>query len=139
MKVNLLLLFFFESWPAYMVTFFQTACRGNPAITFTLLTNLNFSHPSWSTAMYDMPVPPNVVLVPISYQEVIERLNDNSRLELGFEIKVAVPYKLGDFAPSLGKLFEEHLQGYTHWYLLVFVLPSCNTFDSTFHNIMRTV
>jgi hypothetical protein len=115
MQINILLLFFYESWPAYMVTFFHTACYSNPTVTFTLITNMNFSHPSWSTAMYGMPVPPNVVLVPSSYEEVRKRIVTDDRLGLGFKPNVKTPYKLTDYAPGWGKLFEEQLVGYTHW------------------------
>ena len=97
-----------------MVTFFLTACQSNPSVTFTLVTNLNFSHPSWAVNLYGMAVPPNVVLVKSSYEEVLRRMDDD-KLELGFKPIVKSAYKLSDFAPAWGKLYEEQLEGYTHW------------------------
>jgi hypothetical protein len=66
--------------------------------------------------MYGMPVPPNVVLVPSSFDEIVKRIVDEDRLGLGFQANLTVPYKLTDYAPGWGKLYEEQLVGYTHWY-----------------------
>jgi hypothetical protein len=115
MRINILLLFFMDSWPAHMITFFHTARHSNPGVNFTLITNLNFSHASWSERMHDLAVPPNVKLVRSSFEEIKTRIMVQNAFELDFRANVKLPYKLADFAPAYGKLFKEELEGYTHW------------------------
>jgi hypothetical protein len=61
-----------------------------------------------------MTVPPNLKLLPISFDSVKERANE--RLKFGFSVNIGnEPYKLCDFLPTYGVLFEEALTNFTHW------------------------
>ena len=62
--------------------------------------------------MDNMAVPPNVQLISLSFEQLIDRANKH--LGLG-NVSIASEYKLCDFMPTLGVLFAPELKGYTHW------------------------
>lgn len=106
MKINILLIALYESWPEHMLTFFHSVRHNNPLVTFTLFSNLNASHPSWATNLNDIEVPPNVKFVSTSFETIHKQIVDEDRLGLGFKVVVNTPYKLADFSPAYGKLYE---------------------------------
>ncbi len=55
--------------------------------------------------------PENVKITYISWEQFKEYVEH----KFDFSIKLQKPYKLCDFKPAYGYLFEEKLKGYTHW------------------------
>ena len=45
----------------------------------------------------------------------LEDFSQLASLKLGFEIELNNPYKLCDFKPAYGKIFEDYLSGYDFW------------------------
>lgn len=112
MRIHLLVLFFFPEWRAVMQTWIHTACSSNPDVTISLVTDLDFTHPSWRNEMNNMPVPPNLKLIKMTFDEFVDRARE--RLGLG-PVNIIMHNKLCDFMPTLGVLFAPELRGYTHW------------------------
>ena len=112
MRIHLLILLFFPEWPVVMKTWMHTACYSNPDVTFSLVTELDFTHYSWQEDMHNMTIPPNLKLIKMTFKEFVQRANE--RLGLG-KVNIIKQYKLCDFMPALGVLFAPELKGYTHW------------------------
>jgi len=91
---------YFGSWPKYM-SFFLESCRHNPRVEFLLLSDCG--------ALSDAP--PNVRVVPMTLDEVRDRIRDR----LGLEPAIATPYNLCDFKPTYGVLFDDYLNDYDFW------------------------
>ena len=91
---------YFGQWPSFMPLFLES-CRRNPTIDFLFFGDGG-----------PVPhVPANVTIVPLTFDEMLNRLNE--RLNLTVDVKD--PYKLCDFKPAYGHVFEEYLQGYDFW------------------------
>ena len=101
-----------NSWPDYMRIWLHTVTC-NPNITFTLITNLNTSDGSWHDSFGNFRPPPNLHLVETDIESVIELAR--SELKFDFRLKITTPYKLCDLRPVMGLLYNNLLNGYTHW------------------------
>ena len=114
MLINLVCIALYTAWPAYTPLFMHTALH-NPAVRFTLVTNLNESHQSWSEHLGTMPKPNNVVLVPYSFDELVTTIHKDN-LGLGpTPLSITSIYKLIDYKPMFGVLFHRELVGFSHW------------------------
>lgn len=80
---------------------FLRSCGVNPSIDFLVFTN--------DQTAYDYPK--NMRVVPMTFAE----FKANAAKKLGFEPCLPSPYKLCDFKPAYGLLFEEYLAGYDYW------------------------
>jgi hypothetical protein len=88
------------SWPSWFPAYLQS-CRYNPSIRWIFYTDC------------DVPstVPANVDFVRGSLRE-FERLVER---KTGMRVSLQLPYKLCDYKPAFGLLFEEHLAGIDFW------------------------
>jgi hypothetical protein len=92
---------FFGTWPEWAHLFIES-CRHNPTVDFYLITDC---------------APPrqiasgNVRLVDLD----LAGFNVLASKKLGAEINVKRPYKVADFKPTYGVLFQEYLEGYDFW------------------------
>lgn len=59
----------------------------------------------------DLPLPPNVTFHPITLPQIKERACKAS----GLQVSLSSPYKICDFRPLFGIMFEDMLQGYDFW------------------------
>ena len=91
---------YYGTWPAWM-PFFLQSCGAHPQVEWLL-----FSDPP-----FRMPMPPNVHLMPMSLPEW-ERLASG---KLGFPVHIRDPYKLCDFKPAFGLIFEDYLRTFDFW------------------------
>jgi hypothetical protein len=89
----------FGSWPGWMPAFLLT-CGLNPDVTWIIPTD-------------ELPLhaPRNVHFVNITLGEISERA---SRV-LGFPVNIGSAYKLCDFKPLYGMIFEPELRGFDFW------------------------
>jgi hypothetical protein len=81
--------------------YFVHSCRYNPTVDFYIITDHRI----------DDGLPPNV-------RPVYRSLNDISELatkKLGFEVNIKSGYKLCDFKPAYGFLFDDLLKDYDFW------------------------
>lgn len=98
-KICLINVFFGNKWPSYF-QYFLAGCKSNPTISFLFLTNLEIP---------DKPA--NVTVVRMTLAD----FNKTVSSKLGFEVNILEPYKLCDFKPAYGKIFEDHLQSFDFW------------------------
>lgn len=96
----MLILPYFGKFNNYFPLFLRS-CGANPSIDFLVFTD--------DTTPYDYP--PNVRVVPMTFNE----FRMNAERKLGFEPCMPSPYKLCDFKPAYGLLFEKYLEGYDYW------------------------
>ena len=113
MLIHLISIALFSSWPQYAIIFFHCA-RHNPEVTFTLVTNLDDHHPSWREKFGDLEKPRNVHFASYTFDEVVSKIHEDN-LGLGVNLTVKSPYKLIDYKPLYGVLFQKELMGCTHW------------------------
>lgn len=91
---------YFGSFPTTFPFWLET-CRKNPQITWLLFTD--------DSRKFDYPN--NVIKTDMS----LEELRIMFEQKLGFATALSRPYKLCDFRPLYGFLFEEQLEKYSHW------------------------
>ena len=88
-------------WPWYF-PYFIHSCYYNPTIDFLVFTN-NLS--------LLVNLPPNIQLIPYS----IEQFKIDTTKKLGFGVAVESGYKLCDFKPAYGLIFQDYIQNYDFW------------------------
>lgn len=91
---------YFGRWPEFMELYLES-CQANQLIDILFVTDL----PPVAGA------PSNVKFVPMSFEQLKKRIEDKFTLKLP-EIK---PYKLCDYRPAYGLIFQEELEGYGFW------------------------
>jgi hypothetical protein len=94
---------YFGKLPVYFNVFLK-GCTYNTDL-FDVLLFTDIKAPS--------DLPPNVKFFPINFSE-IKKL---AEAQLGFEISLEMPYKLCDFKPTYGIIFQEYLKKYDFWAL----------------------
>ena len=88
------------SWPLWFPAYLQS-CRYNPSIRWIFYT--------------DCEIP---TTVPANVQFVDGSLRDFERLverKTGMSVSLELPYKLCDYKPAFGLLFEDYLDGVDFW------------------------
>jgi len=98
-KVCLIVVYLGE-WPKYM-RYFLKSCKTNPSIDFIFFSD----NPSLE---YECD---NIKLIPFS----LDDFNSLASQKLGLKVCVADAYKLCDFKPLYGVLFESYLKEYAFW------------------------
>ena len=91
---------YFGRWPAWFPVYLQS-CRWNPCLEIVLITDC--AEPT--------NVPENVRMVRSSLEEMNGRIKER----LGLSLRLMHPYKLCDFKPAYGLLFEDMLDGADYW------------------------
>lgn len=99
---------YFGQWPVYF-HFWLTSCKFNPLIDFFLISDIDVS---------SYNIPDNVILVRMSFQQVRSIIAEKLHQLVGdLDIETALdrPYKLCDFKPAYGYVFEDLFSGYEYW------------------------
>jgi len=91
---------YFGKLPWYF-RFFVQSCLYNPDIDFIFITDQKVNE----------KLPANVIVKNYSLEDISELASAN----LGFELKIPYSYKVCDFRPAFGVIFEEMIQGYEFW------------------------
>ncbi len=86
-------------WPAWMPAFLLT-CEQNPDITWII-----------PTESVPPPGPNNVLFVNMPLVELSAR----AKKALGFDVHIATAYKLCDYKPLYGLIFQKELEGIDFW------------------------
>lgn len=100
MKKCVLILPYFGKFNNYFPLFLKS-CGYNPSYDFLIFTD--------NTDFYNYPQ--NVHVVPMTLNE----FRANASQKLGFEPCIPTAYKLCDFKPAYGFLFEDYIQDYEYW------------------------
>lgn len=91
---------YFGKMPWYF-RFFVASCKSNPSIDFIIFTDCRI----------DEKLPENIKVHYTTLQEV-EQL---ASINIGFEVNIPRPYKLCDFKPAYGVIFENVIKDYDFW------------------------
>lgn len=99
-KIAIIGLWYGEKLPEYF-NLWLLSCRYNKTIDFFVITNI----------LIKEHLPDNVTIINLKFDDLkllFER-------KLGFEISLNKPYKLCDFRPIYGDVFEDILKKYDYW------------------------
>ena len=91
-------------WFGKLPNYFQLwleSCKRNPTIDFLVFTD---QQPEY-------PIPENIKLFQYTFKEMVYRFEK----KIGFPVALYSPYKLCDFKPSYGEVFEDYLNDYDYW------------------------
>jgi hypothetical protein len=115
MKIILFCYFFVPEWPSYLSGLLYTSYF-HPEVTFTFVTDLTFDHPSWKEN-FDSYRPLNLKIISAkNLSDFFEFVNYKLKPQIHFESTSTLdPNKLNDLKPLTGTIFNNALNGYSHW------------------------
>ncbi len=90
----------FGPWPTW-INLYLESCSWNPWVTWLIPTD---QEPPENQ-------PPNVTFMPMSLAQFVKRIEDVA----GLHLTVRDAYKITDFKPLLGAVFEEEIASFTHF------------------------
>ena len=99
MKSIVLLNCYFGEYPNYF-NLFLDSCRANPTVNFLLFTDNEI-----------VDIPDNVTLIHTTFNDIKAKIQD----KFDFNISLDAPYKLCDYKPIYGFIFEEYISKYDFW------------------------
>jgi hypothetical protein len=100
-KYNIVLLICWKGkWPWYF-RFFVHSVKYNPTIDFIIFTD----------EIIEIELPENIKIVNYSLDDIGLIASE----KLGFIVSLPNAYKLCDFKPAYGYIFNEHIKGYDFW------------------------
>ncbi len=91
---------YFGELPNYFELWLQS-CGANPDIDFYFLTNAEVPY----------EIPGNVFVFHISWEKIVKQIDE----KFDFKTEIKSPYKLTDFKPAYGYIFEDLLESYDYW------------------------
>jgi hypothetical protein len=97
----LIIIIYFGKWPWYFA-YFINSCKFNCSVDFVIFSD-NVSH--------TFRIPENVKFINYS----IQMFKKDTSLKLGFEVEINHGYKICDFKPAFGLIFEDWISGYDFW------------------------
>ena len=90
----------YGNWPWYF-KYFLHSVKFNPSIDFIIVTDEPLSE----------ELPKNVKLIPKSLEDIREIATQ----KMGFDVSLSSAYKLCDFKPAYGEIFNEYIKDYDFW------------------------
>ncbi|WP_088239395.1 DUF6625 family protein [Calothrix rhizosoleniae] len=100
MKKIALIIAYFGQWPTWFPAFLES-CKYNSGIDWIVFTDCEIPDVSLN----------NVKFVPFT----IEDFNLLASQKLGFEVNLPFVYKMCDFKPTYGVVFEDYIKDYDFW------------------------
>lgn len=91
---------YFGKWPVWFPAFLQS-CKYNPLVDWIFFTDCDIPEITLD----------NVFFIPFTSVD----FNSLASEKLGFEVKLSRPYKLCDFKPAYGVIFEQYVRNYDFW------------------------
>ncbi len=91
---------YYGTFPNYFHLWIKSASL-NPNIDFYII----------SDSFFPYELPPNIFLINMSLGEIKERLEN----AIGVSIKLPQPYKLCDYKPAYGLIFDDIVSKYDYW------------------------
>lgn len=99
-KSIVIIILWFGDYPWYF-RYFLDSCKFNPSITFIIVGDNDKIHEK----------PDNV----LTYYCSLDELNRRISLKFGIKSNVSTPYKVCDFKPTYGFLFQSEIQAFDFW------------------------
>lgn len=84
-------------------TVWLQGCAANPSIKYLLITD--------DRNAFSVTTPENVECIFMEWDECIRLIKN----KIDFDVEINNPYKLCDFRPAFGHIFEEYIEGYDFW------------------------
>ena len=100
MKSIVLIVAYFGAFPNYITAWLKT-CRNNPTINWLVITDNTI----------ECGIPENVKFINIAFEELRKKIQK----KYPFYISLNSPYKLCDFKPAYGEIFQDEIKGYDFW------------------------
>ena len=100
MKKILMLMPYFGKWPEWMNLFIES-CKYNPTIDWIFFTDCGRPENKAKNVKY--------------VKMGLKMFNKLASIRLGISIDIKSNFKLCDFRPTYGKIFEDYLNGYDYW------------------------
>jgi len=94
------LICYFGKFPWYF-SYFLHSCRFNPGVSFLIFSDITG----------DFPLPGNVTIV----HKTVDDIKALIQNKMNIAANIDFPYKLCDFKPAYGLIFEEYTRGYDFW------------------------
>ena len=94
-----LIVCYYGKFPQWMNIWLKS-CELNSDIDFMIVTDIKVDN-----------LPSNVTILNMSFQELKKHFSDIFR----FSVSLENPYKLCDYKPVYGKVFQKELEGYEFW------------------------
>lgn len=95
-----ILICYYGQFPWYF-PYFLHSCKFNPTIDFIIFSDIECQY----------SLSPNVKIINKSFREIRELAS--KKLEIS--VNIDFPYKLCDFKPAYGLIFEDYTTGYDYW------------------------
>lgn len=99
MKKIVLISCYFGAFPSYFPLFLKS-CQENNTIDFLIFTDNQYNE-----------LPKNVGFIKTTFEEIGSVIQS----KFNFKITLDQPYKLCDYKPAYGYIFEKHIQDYDFW------------------------
>lgn len=96
----IILICYYGEFPWYF-PYFLHSCTFNSTIDFLIFSDIK----------HTFHLPSNVTILNKSIEEIKTLTNK----KLGFKVNIDFPYKLCDFKPAYGLIFEDYTKGYDFW------------------------
>ena len=107
--ISLVLITFFFSQSAQLPTtlpLFLLSVSYNPSIEFRIVSNV---------PRLNIPQPENLQLVYMSHEDIRQKLRSRLNVTRDDVFTASFPYKLCDFKPMFGIIFDEIVKGFEFW------------------------
>lgn len=91
---------YFGKLPNYFELWLQS-CAANSKVDFILITDAETPN----------DIPSNVKIIPFTFEELVRKINS----KFDFKVSIRSPYKLTDFKPAYGYIFEDLFRPYDYW------------------------
>jgi len=91
---------YFGKFPNYFRLFLES-CRYNPSFNWLIFTDI----------IEDYSYPINVRVVHISFPDIVSIIKS----KFDFDILIPTPYKLCDYKPAFGYIFQDYILDYEYW------------------------
>ena len=100
MKKCIFIIPYFGKFPNYFELFLKS-CEYNPSFNWLFI----------SDCVYEGKLPSNVCIKKMSFKELQKKFQN----KFDFKISLNTPYKLCDYKPSYGYVFEEEIKDFKYW------------------------
>lgn len=94
---------YFGSIDLGIYTVWLQGCGANPSIKYLLITD--------DRNAFNVKTPENVECILMEWDDCISLIKN----KIDFDVVINNPYKLCDFRPAFGHIFEEYIEGYDFW------------------------
>lgn len=105
MKPIVMFVPFYGTVPSYISAFFHTVALQNDFMDVYFISDKLFL-----SKLKEYNIPQNVLFIELKWDELCNLINEKTKLRSPF-----FPYKLCDYKPAYGHIFDSYTKGYQYW------------------------